>query len=126
MSSYFFWNLVLDESGLSRWNWKQNSLVTVDRRKETVTFNPEFYAMKHFSKAVQAGAKRIAVSGGPFKSVVAFQNPAGRKVLVFANESDKTATAVIEAEKSKVQLNVPARSMNTVIVESGSQGSSAN
>jgi len=25
-SSYFFWNLVLDESGLSRWNWRQNSL----------------------------------------------------------------------------------------------------
>ena len=112
--SYFFWNMVLDESSLSRWNWRQNSLLTVDRRAESVRYNPEFYSMKHFSAAVLPGARRIAVSGGPFKSVVAFQNPGGRKVLVFANESDKPDSVAIEAGDSKVQLTVPAKSMNTV------------
>ena len=87
-SSYFFWNMVLDESGLSRWNWRQNSLLTVDRKSETVNYNPEFYAMKHFSATVLPGARRIAVSGGPFKSVVAFQNPDGSKVLIFANDNE--------------------------------------
>ncbi len=49
---------------------------------------PGDYAKKHFSATVRPGARRIAVSGGPFKEVVAFQNPDGSKVLAFANDTD--------------------------------------
>ena len=114
--SYFFWNMVLDESGLSRWNWKQNSLLTLDRKTETVKYNPEFYAMKHFSATVLPGARRIAVSGGPFKEIVAFQNPDGGKVLVFANGDDKTVSATIKVDAASLRMDVPAKSMNTVIL----------
>jgi glucosylceramidase len=115
-SSYFFWNMVLDESGLSRWNWRQNSLLTVDRKTETVKYNSEFYAMKHFSATVQPGARRIAVSGGPFKDVVAFQNPDGSKVLAFANGGDQTTSATVQVGETACQLDVPPKSINTVIL----------
>ncbi|MEO7934515.1 MAG: glycoside hydrolase family 30 beta sandwich domain-containing protein [Chthoniobacterales bacterium] len=115
-SSYFFWNMVLDESGLSRWNWRQNSLLTVNRKAETVTYNSEFYAMKHFSATVMPGARRIAVSGGPFQKTVAFQNPDGSKVLAFANDTDRPVSAAVEAGGSTFQMDVPALSMNTVIL----------
>lgn len=115
-SSYFFWNMVLDESGLSRWNWRQNSLLTVDRKTETVKYNSEFYAMKHFSATVISGARRIAVSGGPFKDVVAFQNPDGSKVLAFANGTDQTVAITVPMGETPVQLDVPAKSINTVIL----------
>lgn len=114
--SYFFWNMVLDESGLSRWNWKQNCLLTVDRRSQTVIYNPEFYAMKHFSATVLPGARRIAVNGGPFKEAVAFQNPDGSKVLVFANDTNQTVSATLVVEATSLRMDVPAQSMNTVIL----------
>lgn len=115
-SSYFFWNMVLDESGLSRWNWRQNSLLTVDRKTETVTYNSEFYAMKHFSATVKPGARRIAVSGGPFADVVAFQNPDGSKVLAFANVADQAVAVTVQVGETPVQLDVPAKSINTVML----------
>jgi glucosylceramidase len=114
--SYFYWNMVLDESGLSRWNWRQNCLLTVDRKSETVNYNPEFYAMKHVSATVLPGARRIAVSGGPFKSVVAFQNRDGSKVLLIANDTDQVVSATLDTGTTPVRLDVPAQSMNTVIL----------
>jgi len=29
--SYFAWNMVLDDGGMSTWNWRQNALITIDR-----------------------------------------------------------------------------------------------
>ncbi len=113
-NSYFFWNMVLDESGLSRWNWRQNSLLTVDRKTETVRYNPEFFAMKHFSASVLPGAQRIAVSGGPLKDVVAFQNPDGSRVLIIGNATGRDISAILDAGGMPVRLNVPAQSMNTL------------
>ncbi len=115
-SSYFFWNMVLDETGLSRWGWRQNSLLTVDRKRETVHYNSEFYAMKHFSATVKPGARRIAVSGGPLKQVVAFQNPDGSKVLAFANGADQTVSVTLQVGEMPVQMDVPAKSINTVVL----------
>lgn len=112
-NSYFFWNLVLDESGLSRWNWRQNSLLTVDRKTETVIYNPEFYAMKHFSATVLPGAQRIAVQGGPLQKVVAFQNLDGSRVLIILNDTDRAISAVLDADGTPVRLDLPALSMNT-------------
>jgi glucosylceramidase len=114
--SYFFWNMVLDESGLSRWNWRQNSLLTVDRKSQTVKYNSEFYAMKHFSATVLPGARRIAVSGGPFKNLVAFQNADGSKVLAFANKTDQMISATVAIGATSLRLDVPAQSMNTVVI----------
>ena len=115
-SSYFFWNMVLDESGLSRWNWRQNSLLTVDRKTETVKFNSEFYAMKHFSAIVLPGARRIAVSGGPFKQMVAFQNPGGSRVLAFANDTAESVSATMGVGATSLRMEVPAQSINTVVL----------
>jgi glucosylceramidase len=108
--------MVLDESGLSRWNWRQNSLLTVDRKSQTVKYNSEFYAMKHFSATVLPGARRIAVSGGPFKEVVAFQNPDGSKVLAFVNKTDQPVSAALAVEATSLRLDVPAQSMNTIVL----------
>ena len=114
--SYFFWNMILNESGRSTWNWSQNSLITIDRKTDKVLCNPEFYAMKHFSGTVMSGAKRIAVSGGSFKNVVGFLNPSGSKVIIFQNDSDQIISTELVVGSSCFKLDVPANSMNTVIM----------
>jgi glucosylceramidase len=115
--SYFYWNMILNESGRSTWNWRQNSLLTIDRVKDTVTKNPEYYSMKHFSANVLPGAKRIAVSGGPFKNVVAFVNPAGSEEVLFENGTAQPVTVGVDAGGTVFTLEVPGRSMNTVTID---------
>jgi glucosylceramidase len=114
--SYFYWNLILNESGRSTWNWRQNSLLTIDRKKDSVIVNPEYYSMKHFSANVLPGARRIAVSGGPFKNTVAFVNPAGSEEVLFENSSANPVTVSLDTGGTVVSLKVPERSMNTVTI----------
>lgn len=52
-SAYLYWNISLLDGGVSRWGWKQNSLITVNAKNKTYKWNPEFYLMKHFSHYVQ-------------------------------------------------------------------------
>jgi len=115
-SSYFYWNMILNESGRSTWNWCQNSMLTVDRKADAVHYNPEFYSLKHFSAAVLPGARRIAVNGGSFTNAVGFLNPLGSEVLVFADEADQVVSAELETHGAVVKLDVPAKSMNKVII----------
>jgi glucosylceramidase len=107
--------MVLNETGRSTWDWRQNSLLTVDRSVKKVIYNPEYFAMKHFSTIVQPGAKRIGVDEGPLINAVAYLNPNRSKVVVFANDSEEPITVDVEAEWLRVKLDVPARSMNTVV-----------
>ena len=112
--SYFFWNTVLNDAETSSWGWRQNSLLTVDRSTKQVRYNPEFYAMKHFSASVLPGARRITVSGGPFPQIVAFANPNGNQVLEFENDSEQSLDATLQSGGKLYLLRVPAKSMNTV------------
>ncbi len=117
--SYFFWNMVLSDASTSTWGWKQNSLVTVDRKTRQVRYNPEFYSMKHFSARVLPGAVRISVNVGTFTDLVAFRNPGGEKVLEFENDKDATESATIESGGRVYRVTVPAKSMNTIVVPAG-------
>ena len=33
----------------SSWGWKQNALIRVDSKTGTITYTPEYYAVKHFA-----------------------------------------------------------------------------
>jgi glucosylceramidase len=103
------------------WSWvnprlavgtgSKNSLLTVDRKTETMKYNPEFYAMKHVSATVLPGAQRIAVSGGPFKR-------RGRicRVLVYANATEKTVSVTLPVGEPSYNWMYPDESMNTVVI----------
>ena len=70
--------------------------------------------MKHFSASVLPGARRIAVSGGPFPQIVAFANPNASQVLEFENDSTQPVDATLQSASKLYRLHVPAKSMNTV------------
>ena len=55
-SVYMYWNISLEEDGLSHWFWRQNSLVSVDKDTKTYRYTPEYYLMKQLSHFVQPGA----------------------------------------------------------------------
>lgn len=84
-NSYMYWNLVLDEIGLSHWMWRQNSMISVNKFTGEIVYNPEFYLMKHFSYFVEPGAKLLDSSTN--KDLLAFINPDKCVVVVVSNKN---------------------------------------
>ncbi len=110
-SSYMYWNMILDEYGLSNWGWRQNSLVTINRQTGRVVYNPELYVMKHFSRYVRPGARRLStVADG----MLFFRNTDGSGVAVFANQDENPAALAMTYGGSTAVVEAPPKSINTV------------
>ena len=118
-NAYFLWNMVLDDTGLSSWNWKQNASITVNRSTGAVTYNGEYYVMRHFSQFVKRGAKRV-LSSGTFRDKIAFVNPDGSTVIVLGNATGQADEVVLtvkgRASGDTIKVSLPAQSMNTIVV----------
>ncbi|WP_461224643.1 glycoside hydrolase family 30 protein [Lacticaseibacillus suihuaensis] len=85
VAGYTYWNAVLETGGESTWGWHQNAMISVDSTTGTVTYNPEFYVMKHVAHAVQAGAHALSLTGPLAGSALGFENPDGSRVAVISN-----------------------------------------
>lgn len=118
-NAYFAWNMVLNETGNSSWNWRQNALITVNQRSGKVTYNGEYYVYKHFSHFVKPGAKRI-LSTGWWGDKIAFKNLDGSIVVIVANSSgDDFDTSIAFGGvdgKDTIKVQIPAHSVNTFVV----------
>jgi glucosylceramidase len=95
-SAYMYWNISLDQGGLSTWGWAQNSLVTVDPATKSFHYNHDYYLMKHLSHFVEVGAKRVATSG-TCDDALGFLNPDGALVVLLRNASLRDQTVEIRA-----------------------------
>lgn len=109
-NSFMQWNIVLAQEGMNWGNWSQNGMITVDTSQKKVTFNPQFYQVRHY-KYVKVGAYRIATEGN-FTTVVAFRNPDGENVLIVTNTGGEKEVA-INFNGQKIKPKLPARSFNT-------------
>ena len=128
---YMFWNMILSEKSTSSWGWRQNSLLTLDSRTDTVVYNPEFYALKHFGHFVPPGSVRIGLSGvltagagepaWPGENAAAFRSPLGDLVLIVRNPGSRILPIALRAGACAADAEVPARSMNSFVL-SGWQG----
>jgi glucosylceramidase len=110
---YDYWNISLEEGGMSRWGWRQNSLVTVNKNAKTFQFTYEYYLLKHISHYVKPGAKLIAISG-EFTNMLAFRNTDGRYVLVIHNAEDSEAKKVIALGDITLSVTLKPQSFNTI------------
>ncbi|MGA2052185.1 MAG: glycoside hydrolase family 30 protein [Opitutales bacterium] len=123
-NGYDYWNMILSEKATSTWGWKQNSLLKIDADTKTITYDPEFYSLKHFGHFVQPGATRIAWSASPGTNgdllsndtVIAFHNPSGELVVVLANINGDALPVTVQAGTHSAHLNLPPVSMNTLVL----------
>jgi glucosylceramidase len=125
-NGYNFWNMILSEKSTSSWGWKQNSLLKIDGQTKQIIYNPEFYAMKHFGHFVLPGAVRIGLTGAiesgrsapasMTQSQAAFLNPSGELVLILRNPNADVLPVTVEARAHSAKLNLPAHSMNSVVL----------
>ena len=114
VSAYDYWNMALPENGLSRWGWRQNSLVTVDSEQHTFRYTIEYYLLKHVSHYVQSGAKLLRLPEGT--DALAFLNPDGSIALVAANPLEKSVDLQVRLRGREHTLSLPHCSFNTLII----------
>jgi glucosylceramidase len=113
---YDYWNISLEEGGLSRWGWSQNSLVTVDKDTRTYKYTYEYYLLKHFSHYVLPGARFLPVSG-EFTDLMAFRNLDGTYVLIVHNARDTEISPTIKTGDRTISLALKPQSFNTIVLK---------
>lgn len=114
---YDYWNISLDEGGLSRWGWSQNSLVTVNKETNTFKYTYEYYLLKHVSHYLLPGAVVLPISG-EFTDMLAFHNTNGCYVLILHNISNFGITPVIKVGNYTISVPIEPQSFNTVLINS--------
>ena len=112
---YTYWNTSLEEGGISRWGWSQNSLVTVNPANRTYKYNYEYYLMKHFSHYVLPGAKRLPVTG-EYTNMLAFKNTDGSIVLVMQNKENEKITPTVKIGEDVISFTLEPQSFSTVVI----------
>lgn len=111
---YAYWNMVLDDTGESMWKWKQNALISINKKSGNVTYNPEFYIMKHVSHFVSPGAFRLLTTAASEKANhLAFLNSDGKIVVVVVNKEDMEKTVHIQINGKTYPVPMKAKSFNT-------------
>ena len=114
VSSYTYWNMVLNDTGQSSWGWKQNALITVNPVTHEVIYTPEYYLFKHLSYFVKAGSFKLSQQG-PFEHTLAFKNQEGKIVLFIHNPYDYIKTVVVKIDNETVSVTLQPKSFNTLL-----------
>ena len=114
-NDYFYWNIALQEGGISHWGWKQNSLLSVDTTTKKFTYNHEYYLLKHLSHFVKNGAKLIQVKGS-IQNLLAFKNPDNSVVVVIQNDAAAEKTVNLKINDKIISASLKADSFNTFLI----------
>ena len=116
VNAYIYWNMILAPSGRSTWGWTQNSMITIDPETKAVTYNPEFYVMKHFSHFIVPGARRVVLNGPWTANAVAFENPDGTLAVMIKNPLASPGAVRLRWAGNTQEIQLPAESINTLIL----------
>ena len=118
-SAVVAWNLIVDQTGgpVHNRNLAGGAPVVVNTDKKDFTLRSTYYAIGHFSKFIKRGAVRIGSSSyNDAVKAVAFSNPDGEIVVVVLNTTDKDATPKIRLNDCTAEFNMPAKSLQTMII----------
>ncbi len=113
--SYLYWNIVLEEGGLSTWGDPQNAMITV-HADGSYTLNPDYYVMKHFSSIIKSGALRLGLTGPWAGDSLVFRNPDGSYAIQFFNPFSQEKEVTIQIEGKSVMFCLPGRSVSSTVI----------
>ncbi len=115
--AYMYWNMSLEQGGVSRWGWAQNSLVVVDPATATYAFTHEYHLLSHVSHFVQPGARFLPTqSYTGFENQIAFRNPDGDVVLVMHNDGHADVAVQVLVDGRVLAPTLPADSFSTFVI----------
>ncbi|WP_308759899.1 glycoside hydrolase family 30 beta sandwich domain-containing protein [uncultured Bacteroides sp.] len=113
VNSYMYWNMILNETCKSWWDWAQNALIIIDRNTNGIKYTDEYYLMKHLSHFVQPGSRLIKVSDN--SNTLAFNTKDGKIVIVTYNPNDSEIDTGFKMGDKTLAVKLRPRSINTVV-----------
>ncbi|HYW94512.1 MAG TPA: beta-glycosidase [Bacteroidales bacterium] len=114
-SSYLYWNMALDETGKSRWGWKQNSLVTVDSKTRKFKYNPEYYLFKALTHTVKPGAIKLKTPA-EYDDMMVFLNPGNELAGIIVNTTFKNEVQQVKIGDRYLVIRLQPKSFNAFTV----------
>ncbi len=112
--NFAYWNMILNESGLSGWDWRQNALITIDRTTKQVTYNPDYAVMSLMSRYIKPNSKRVASF---CRSTLISLSYGEGYILIMQNDSDKVLYYGCEIDDEVVDFEIPPYSLCAVEIE---------
>ncbi|XP_049820602.1 putative glucosylceramidase 4 [Aethina tumida] len=113
------WNMILDEQGGPCYiNNFVDAPIIVNNSTGEFYKQPMFYALGHFSKFLLPGSIVLdtdVTSEFAIKSVAVLR-PDNLTAIIIFNEEEKEATVNINDEKGNVSVQIPAKSINTILL----------
>ncbi|MEM9337461.1 MAG: hypothetical protein AAGA66_01950 [Bacteroidota bacterium] len=114
LTNFCYWNMILNETTKSGWDWAQNSLINIDRTNKTVQYNPDYNAMYILGHFIKPGDVRIAsVSKRPMITV---KSPDGTiKILIQNTDETDSAYQLNLSGKSK-RFIIPSKGLTAIVI----------
>ena len=114
VTTYTYWNAILQDGGYSSWGWKQNALVHVNSSSQTAKYCPEFYAYKHYSHFIPAGSKILVCDEANL--LTSALSPDGNVIVVIGNNEGKEKTLTLDIDGHSMVCSVEPMSFNTYVI----------
>lgn len=112
---YTFWNAILCDDGMSPWGWKQNALIRVDSKARTLTYTPEYYAVKHYTHFVVPGSQVVAYAPAKEEKtpVLVVRIPQAAYVVVAGNFNNEPKALTLKLGARYLNVTLQPHSFNT-------------
>lgn len=110
---YTFWNAILSDKGMSTWGWSQNALIRINSSSKSITYTPEYYAVKHYCHFVTPGSKLLKCCTNSKLPILVFQSPNKKIIIVAGNFENQAKEISIKLRKQYLNVSLAAHSFNT-------------
>ena len=113
--NYCYWNMILNETTESGWDWKQNSLINIDRTTKRVTYNPDYAVIGFMSQYLVPGAKRI---GNFSRADLISIKHEGKVYVLIQNTKDEAQAYECQIEnEAGVKVEIPSNSLAVIVLD---------
>ncbi len=116
VENYAYWNMILNETGKSGWNWKQNALININRNMGAITYNPDYAVMYLISKFIKKGDVRMAHFLSNETPCIALKSPKGEKKMILQNDENMEKTILIQLGNQTLPVKIPALSLVAIVL----------
>ncbi|TWU38899.1 O-Glycosyl hydrolase family 30 [Novipirellula aureliae] len=112
--NYCYWNMVLNETSKSAWDWKQNSLMIIDRESGEITYTSDFAPIALLSRHIRPGDQLLNVETSDDTPAIAVRS--GERLVVFVqNDAETSVTKEINIVGDTVSVEIPARQLRAFV-----------
>lgn len=119
-TAYSYWNMILNETTKSAWDWSQNSLINIDRMTRKVTYNPDYNVMYLISKFMKPGDVRVASVNrgvGAFP-MITVKSPDGTiKILIQNTLTEEARTFKVLVGEEMYHIQIPGQKPVAIVIK---------